>query len=259
MIIKKINFRITIILTSVFLMMLFVFFNSCRRKNRQPEPNVIGNLVVDLDARTSVVRKREALIGNMIADALKSDFDGRNNPVNFALINSGGIRFSTTKRPDGIYRNGDFSAAMADEMLPFGNSNVIVTVTGTQLKEIFERSVARYPIAKGNFMQLSKEVKIVVDSTQTAQVLNIDETAIITHGYRILSIKINNIEFDSLAVYKVGLPDFIADGNDGYTTLKKLSSSLKEYIGEDIANILKEYVIINSTIEPKLEGRITFQ
>ncbi len=259
MVAEKLKFGITTLFIGVFLCVLIGFFNSCKRKNRQPEPNVIGRLVVDVDASTNVVRKREAKIGNMIADAIKSDFEERNKIVDFALVNGGGIRFSSTKRADGIYKAGDFTSDMADEMLPFGNTNVIVTVTGTQLKEIFERSVARYPVAKGNFMQLSKEVRITVDTTKTAQVLNIDETAIITQGSRILSIKINNVEFDSLAVYNVGVPDFIADGNDGYATLRKLSASLKEYIGEDIANILKEYVIINSVLEPKLEGRIIFQ
>lgn len=247
------------ILIGVLMFVLLGFFNSCKRKNRTPEVNAIGKLNIDLDANDLVIRKREALIGNMITDAIKSDYESKNKVVNFTLVNSGGIRFSTSKRVDGIYRAGDFTAEMADEMLPFGNTCVIVTVTGKQIKEIFERSVAQYPLAKGNFMQLSKEVKIIVDTTQAAQILNVDKTAITSHGSRIVSIKINNVEYDNLALYKVGVPDFIAEGNDGYTTLRKLSSNLKEFTGEDMANVLKEYVIINSVIEPKQEGRIIFQ
>lgn len=247
------------ILIYVLFVVLLGFFNSCRRKTREPQPNVIGKLMIDLDANEIVVRKREALIGNMIADAIKSDYESKNKAVNFTLVNGGSIRFSTSKRADGIYKTGDFTSYMVDEMLPFGNTNVIVTVTGKQLKEIFERSVAQYPLAKGNFLQLSKEVEIVVDTTQPAQVLSIDQTSIVNQGSRILSIKINNVEYDNLTLYKVGVSDFIAEGNDGYTTLRKLSGSLKEYTGEDMANNLKEYVIVNSVIEPKLEGRITFQ
>jgi len=247
------------ILLGGLIFVLLGFFNSCRQKKRTPEPDVIGKLVVDLDANEFVVRKREALIGNMVADAIKNNYEGKNGAVNFALVNSGSIRFSSSTRADGIYRAGDFTADMADEMLPFGDTYVIVTVTGKQLKEILERSVAKYPLAKGNFMQLSKEVKIVVDTTQSAQVLNIDETAIITPGSRIVSIKINGIEYSNLTQYKVGVSAFLADGNDGYTTLRKLSGSLKEYTEESLANVLKEHVIINSVIEPKLEGRIIFQ
>lgn len=247
------------ILICVLVSLWLGLFESCKRKTRAPESKVIGKLMVDLDANEYIVRKREALIGNMVADAIKSEYDSKNKSVHFILVNGGGIRFSASKREDGIYKAGDFTADMADEMLPFGNTYVTVTLTGKQLKEVFERSVAQYPLAKGNFMQLSKEVKIVVDTTQPAQVLNIDETAIVSHGSRIISIKINNVDFDNLTLYKVGVPDFIADGNDGYTTMRKLAGSLKEYSGEDMANVLKEYVIITSVIEPKLEGRITFQ
>lgn len=243
----------------IWLFILTGFFNSCQRKKRSPEPDIIGTLVVDLDAKEFVVRKREALIGNMIADAIKMDYENKGKAVDFTLVNGGSIRFSTSKRPDGIYIAGNFTTEMVNEMLPFGNTNVIVKITGKQLKEVFERSAARYPLAKGNFMQLSKEVKVLIDTTQAAQVLNIDETAIVSHGSRIVSIKINNVEYDNLALYSVGVSDFTAEGNDGYTTLRKLSGSLKEYTGEDMANVLKEYVIINSVIEPKLEGRILFQ
>ncbi|MCD6016899.1 MAG: 5-Nucleotidase protein [Bacteroidetes bacterium] len=247
------------ILVGVLIFVLSDFFNSCKPKNREPKTSVIGQLVVDLDANELVVRKRESLIGNMIADAIRNDYEAKNKAVNLALVNSGSIRFSSSTRTDGIYKAGDFTAGMADEMLPFGGTYVIVTVTGKQLKEILERSVAKYPLAKGNFMQLSKEVKIVVDTTQAAQVLNIDETEIMTQGSRVVSIKINNVEYDNLTLYKVAVPDFTAEGNDGYTTLRKISNSLKEYTGEDMASILKEYVIIKSVIEPKLEERITFQ
>lgn len=232
---------------------------SCQRKRRVPEPNVIGTILVDLNANEAVIRKKEALIGNMIADALKMDYDNHGKPVDFVIVNAGSIRFSTSKRPTGIYQAGSFSAEMADEMLPFANITAVVKITGKQLKEVMERSVAQYPLAKGPFMQLSKEIKVIVDTTKTAQVLNINNTAIVTQGDRIVSIKINDVEYNNQTVYKVGVSDFIADGNDGYVTFKNVSSSLKELVGEDQANALKEYVITKSPIEPKLEDRIVFQ
>lgn len=238
---------------------IFIPFNSCYKKKRSAEPTIIGTLAVDLDANHIAIRKKEALIGNVICDALKSYYENKSKAVDFVIINSGSIRYSSSKRPSGIYLAGDFSAELADEMLPFGNTAVITRVTGKQLKEIFERSVAKYPLAKGNFLQVSKEVKILIDTTQTSQVLNVENTAIVTNGSRIVSIKINNKEYDDLMVYKVGISDFLADGNDGYVTFKSVSSSLKEFIGEDITNALKEYVITNSPINPNFEGRIMFQ
>ena len=48
-------------------------------------------------------------------------------------------------------------------------------------------------------------------------------------------------------------------GNDGYVTFKNIPVELKEDIGEDQVNALKEYVITNGIITPKIEGRLIFQ
>lgn len=247
-------FRIVIVIMSILFMC-----NACTKKNRKPQPKVIGTLLVDLDANKNVVRKKEALFGNMILDAMKSDLDNRNKKIDCFVFNGGDMRFSASNRPSGIYKAGDFTADMVDEMLPFGNTNVIVKVTGAQLKEIFERSVAQYPLAQGPFLQVSKELQIVIDTTKAPQTLDVNNTTIVVRGSRIISVKINNVPIDSLAEYMVGTSNYLAEGNDGYVTFKNIPQELKENIGEDQANALTEYVISNSRIEPKLEGRILFQ
>ncbi|MDF2452067.1 MAG: 5-Nucleotidase protein [Bacteroidota bacterium] len=232
---------------------------SCRKRDRSPQANVLGTLSVDLDANRAVVRKKEALMGNMIIDAFKDDLENKGKPVDFVISNGGGMRFSETKRPNGIYGAGDFTAEMVDEMLPFGNTLAIVRMTGKQLKEVFERSLAQYPLTQGAFLQVSKELQIVIDTTQSPQVLDINNASIVSPGNRIVSIKYNSISIDSLKEYRVGTSNFIAEGNDGYVTFKTIPNELKEYIGEDQANALKEYVITKTPISPKLEGRIVFQ
>lgn len=246
--------RILILLVSTLLI-----YSSCTKKNRKPQPKVIGTLLVDLDANKNTVRKKEALIGNLILDAMKKDLENRNKTLDCFIFNGGDIRFSATNRPAGIYPAGNFTTEMADEMLPFGNTNVIVKMTGIQLKEVFERSVAQYPLAQGPFLQVSKELQVVIDTTRQPQVLDATGSSIVIDGSRILSIKINNTSIDSLTEYFIGTSNYIAEGNDGYTTFKNIPEELKEYIGEEQANALKEYVITNSQIEPKLEGRLLFQ
>lgn len=246
------------IIAVLFLGSLFLL-GSCQKRDRSPQPKVIGTLLVDLNANKIVVRKKESLIGNMILDALKNDLENKSKPVDFFIANGGGIRFSETKRPNGIYAAGDFTAEMADEMLPFGSTNVIVKMTGRQLKEVFERSLAQYPLPQGPFLQVSKELQIVVDTTRSPQVLDITNSTIVSRGSRIISIKINSVSIDSLKEYRVGTSSYLAEGNDGYVTFKSISNELKEYIGEDQANALKEYVITNTPINPIIEGRIVFQ
>jgi len=243
----------------VFILSTVLLLSSCRKKDRSHQANVLGTLLVDLDASKTVVRKREALMGNMILDAFKNDLENRNKPVDFFISNGGGMRFSETKRPNGIYKAGDFTAEMVEEMLPFGNTNAIVTMTGSQLKEVFERSLAQYPLAQGAFLQVSRELQIVVDTTKSPQILDVNNETIVSAGARIVSIKYNAVPIDSLKEYRVGTSNFIAEGNDGYVTFKSIPNELKEFIDEDQANALKEYVITKTPINPKIEGRIVFQ
>lgn len=242
-----------------FILSLFLLFGSCQKRDRSPEEKVLGTLSVDLDANKNVVRKKESLIGNFILDAFKEDLENRNKAVDFFIFNGGDIRFNETKRPNGIYAAGVITSEIIEEMLPFGNTNVVVKMTGAQLKEVFERSLAQYPLAQGPFLHVSKELQVVVDTTKSPQVLDINNTSIVTHGNRIVSIKFNSVLIDSIQEYRVGTSNYLAEGNDGYVTFKTIPNELKEYIGEDQANAVKEYIITNSPINPRIEGRIVFQ
>jgi 2',3'-cyclic-nucleotide 2'-phosphodiesterase (5'-nucleotidase family) len=179
--------------------------------------------------------------------------------VDLAAVNAGSIRFNSSRRPDGVYRAGIFTAEMVDEMLPFEDATVLIRLNGKQLKQVLERSVAQYPLAKGSFLQLSNELKISVDSTKPPQIINIEETMIISEGSRIQSMMLNNVEIDTAGSYTVAFPKFIADGNDGYVTLKNIASGLKEDLQENQSNALKEYIILNSPLTPVIENRIVFE
>ena len=240
------------------LLLLVLELASCRKSDGKPSSTEIGTSEVDLDASENLIRKKETLLGNLISDALKEYFDNKNEIFDFVLTNGGNIRFDSQLRPNGIYPKGILTSEMVDEMLPFGNSSVIVELTGAELKEILERSVAQYPLAKGPFLHPSKELFYQIDTTKQSQIINIDETVIITPGDRIDSILINGVCYSPTGIYNVLFSEYIGDGNDGYVTLKNLSSNKKKYFTEFQTNALKDYIILNSPISPKLEGRIKF-
>lgn len=246
------------ILISVLLSMA-IGFASCRKKPPVPSSPVLGTCTVDLDANLNVVRNQEALIGNLITDAVYYDLKNKGKNVDAALVNGGNIRFSASQRPDGIYKAGSITNKMVDEMLPFGDASVIVTLNGIQLKEVLERSCAQLPLSMGPFMQVSKELKVNIDITKQSQVLNIEETAITTAGQRVTSISINGINIDSISEYRIIFPSYIADGFDGYVTLLNLPSNKKENLVENQALAVKEYISIHSPVTPVQESRITFQ
>jgi 5'-nucleotidase / UDP-sugar diphosphatase len=243
-----------------FIIVLATAFSACC-KDEVEDLATLGEIKANLNASKSEVRKKETLIGNFIADAIKSEAESKGIAVDFAMENGGGIRFNEEIRPSGIYPAGLFTTEMIDEMLPFGNTSAIVTVTGKELKEIFERSVAQLPLAQGPFLQVSKELKIVIDTTQSPQVINelVEPNVIVNEGNRIVSIKINDVEYDSLATYKLITSDFIAAGNDGYVTFKNIGNDKKVQLGENQTGAVKEYLILHSPLLPIIEGRIVYQ
>lgn len=247
-----------------FLNLALFFFSiasCCKEKEDEAQPAALGQITVDLDASKSTVRTGEALIGNMITDAFKAYALSKEKKIDFAIINGGDIRFDAEKRSNGIYPSGFFTTGIIDEILPFGNVLVIVKVKGLELKKIFERSVALLPQSSGPFLQISKELKIEVDLSKQSQVIDetVEPAVIVTEGERVTSIKINNVEYDPMADYNLAAPNFIAEGNDGYTTFNDISFNKKEFLEDNVTNAVNEYIILNSPVTPALEGRITIR
>lgn len=233
---------------------------ACRKTDPEPEKIVLGQLLVDLDANENIVRKQETLIGNFVADALLSTYQSEGINVDFVLVNSGSIRFDPVNRPSGIYPKGDLSNLDLDEMMPFGNTSVVVSITGNELKQVFERSIAQYPAAKGPFMQVSSNFQVVYDTLQSPQLINLTEDQIVSAGSRVVSMFFNEVLIDPNNSYTIITSNFIAEGNDGYVTFKNIPDNRKNFLGENYeVNALKDYVIVEKIVEPKLEGRIAFQ
>lgn len=245
----------------LYILLICVFnfaLNSCRKSDGKPTSTEIGSTDYDLDASDNTIRKKEALLGNLISDAIKLYYINKGETIDFCLINGGNIRFDMQLRPNGIYPKGIITSEMVDEMLPFGNSSVIVELTGNELKEILERSVAQYPLAKGPFLQCSKEISYFVDTLKQSQVINLNETQIITPGSRIDSIHINGQAFSSSAVYLVLFSEYIAAGNDGFVTLKNIPTQKKKYFSDNQTSAVKDFFQLNSPVKPQIEGRIKF-
>ncbi len=239
---------------------ILTIFTGCERDYEQELDNeVVGKLLVPLNANRNYIRVQESPIGNMATDALKYYIEKTTTKkIDIAFVNSGGLRHDT-ERLDGIYPIGDFTKAMAKEIYPFTNIMMIMDVTGAQLKEIFEHSVAFLPSAQASFLQISGDVVLTVDITKQSEVLSIGENPIIeTAGERVVSIKFRGVEVDPLSTYTIATSDYIGNGGDRYTTMKKISFKIKT--GEDILYSLVAYVKdqtdLNGGANSVVEGRI---
>jgi len=116
---------------------------------------VLAQSEVPLDARTSVIRVREATVGNLFADALL--FAGRQRAAAFsvpapqvAFQNAGGIRSNA------LYPAGAISELTTFSLAAFSNFVAVVpNVDRTQFKALLEHGLARTPIADGRFPQVA--------------------------------------------------------------------------------------------------------
>jgi len=223
--------------------------------NQMPPPEKVGESLIDLDARKTTVRKKEAEMGNLFTDAMCEAVG-----VKIAVTNGGGIR------GDKIYPKGEITTTTITEMHPFGNSIVVVKLTGEQLKEVLERGAAalrsandpRDPatIGSGSFSQMAG-LEITIDISKTPQQLSSDNMSIAVPGERVTEVLVGGEPLDMGKIYEVAVNDFIARGGDGYLTLKNLPDADKDFTYVYLTDALYLYIKNHTPISPEIEGRIT--
>uniref|UniRef100_A0A0K8RI13 5'-nucleotidase n=1 Tax=Ixodes ricinus TaxID=34613 RepID=A0A0K8RI13_IXORI len=124
---------------------------------RKAGEEYIGISKVELEADNKTCRLKECNMVNLIADSFFAYYADRNSTipedwsdVNAAVINAGITRASIQQ---GIIRRRDIMAAM-----PFESSLVVLTMTGTQLKTMFNHGISKVSgttIPEGSFLQVS--------------------------------------------------------------------------------------------------------
>lgn len=247
------------ILNKIVYLLLFILLANCRKSEPVEDAIALGIINTPLDANKNLIRKNEALIGNFICDAAMEYYINKGYPIDLVIFNSGAFRFDPLKRPSGIYPAGTFYNTDINEMLPFGNTFCVIELTGQQLYEMFERSVAQLPDAKGPFLQVSSGFQITIDTLGTPQLINLEETEIVQQGNRIINLRLLENDINVNSTYKIGMTDFVANGNDGYVTLKNLSSDKKLFLEDQETNAVTDYLILHSPVDVYISNRIVFQ
>jgi 5'-nucleotidase/UDP-sugar diphosphatase len=176
------------------------------------------------------VRKMETALGNLVADSMLwyTKYLG----VDFALQNGGGIRADLPEGP--------ITQRSLHEVLPFGNSVVVLTLDGATAKSLFDHigSISR---GQGGFPQVSAGISITLN----------------TLTKKCEDVMINGEPFDPGRTYKVATNSYLAAGGDGYSmllnALDKYESSM--YL-RDV--VIKHIEHLGGTIKPSFSGRINF-
>jgi 5'-nucleotidase len=164
---------------------------------------VVGSITADI-TRTPTAAS-ETPLGDVIADGMLA----RTKPdAQIALMNPGGIRADfDAEASAGGEAIGQITYGEAFTVQPFNNLVVTVTLTGAQLKDVFEQQFTGY---KG---QTTDKV------LQVSAGLTYSWSAGAPLGSKVSDLKLNGTPVDPAASYRVSTNDFLANGGDGFSTL----------------------------------------
>jgi 2',3'-cyclic-nucleotide 2'-phosphodiesterase (5'-nucleotidase family) len=205
---------------------------------------VIGTQTIDI--LRDPARLHESAMGNMVADAMRLKYPG----VDAAFTNSGGLRADLLfSPPTANEQPGEITWGEVFAVLPFGNRTIILTVTGAQLEQAFLNgfSPACDPaIHTGRFPQISGlrvtftcngATPVITGMWKTPQGPGGPETPI-----------------GPADTVRLVINDFMFTGGDGYTAFAQGTDVLQP--GDDLMQLVVEYVSANSPVAPVVNGRI---
>jgi 5'-nucleotidase len=143
----------------------------------------------------------ESPVADLIADAQLAATNARDRGnADLSFINSGGVRADLVPRADGSITYGQIFA-----LEPFGNTLVVRTLSGAQLKDLLEHQFD----AQG----LRPSVLVPSANFHFAYDLSRPE------GSRIVAMSLDGKPIDPNGRYRVAVNNFLASGGDGYTVL----------------------------------------
>ena len=193
---------------------------------------VIGNAAVELDTRRSRVRSRETRFGNLVAEAMR-----RGVGAEVGLTNGGGIRGDRTY-PAGT----ELTRKDVLTELPFGNTVVLMELSGADLLAALENGVSRVEDRAGRFPQIAG-LRLVYDPGAPA-------------GSRVEEVEVGGAPLDPAKIYTVATNDYMAGGGDGYAALGNGRQLIDAAGATLMATMVMDYVEAKGTIAPAVDGRI---
>jgi 5'-nucleotidase len=198
---------------------------------------VVGSLTAT--ATRTLTPSKESVLGNLIADAqLAATSPAGKGAAQIAFMNPGGVRADLAPAQDGSVTYGQIFAVQ-----PFGNSLVVKTMTGAQIKAVLEQqfnSGSNTPAAP----------KVLLPSRG----LTYSYSASAPGGARVSNMALNGTAIDPAANYRVTMNSFLATGGDNFTVFNQGTDTLG---GDQDVDALEVYIKANSPLAPPATDRIT--
>uniref|UniRef100_K3WTG5 5'-Nucleotidase C-terminal domain-containing protein n=1 Tax=Globisporangium ultimum (strain ATCC 200006 / CBS 805.95 / DAOM BR144) TaxID=431595 RepID=K3WTG5_GLOUD len=192
---------------------------------------VLATLALPLTTKTSLLRSGEANMGNLVADALRSEL-----ATDFGLINGGFIR------GDKSYAvKTNITVGILGQEMPFPRPAVVVRIQARDFRDAILQHLSKYPQQSGSHPHVSG-VRLTFDRLSTPNTISEfkDELG-------------QDIDLDAWVL--VATSKFVSGGGDGCTSwLKGEVIRIADKIPVVVANHLMKKRLISY---PEREGRIT--
>jgi len=182
---------------------------------------VVGEALVRLNGSRDFIRFKETNLANLITDSMCAK-----TGAEIALQNAGGIRADIAP---GTITYRDILKAQ-----PFGNTLVLMNMTGKQIMEVLSYAAGVRP-GHGAFLHVSGMKW--TNKRGTAE-----------------DVMIGDAPIDLGKAYRVVTNSFMASGGDGYAMLKGVPQLDTGFVDADS---LREYIEKAGKVRPKVEGRFT--
>jgi 5'-nucleotidase len=147
--------------------------------------------------------------------------------ADIAIQNAGGVRIDIAR--------GNITVGTVYTLLPFRNTLVRLTMTGAEIKQVLEDAITFVLAASGNTgaYPYAASLRWNVDLNRPA-------------NDRFSNLEVKNasgswVPLNPAATYRVITNDFIADGQDGYTTFRTITGSRRENTFLDYADSFLRY------------------
>ena len=161
----------------------------------------LGEVVAESDksltSERKIIRREEAELGNLLADAFRWKAN-----ADIGFLDSGNIRASL---PAGKITRGNIF-----DVQPYSNYLLKVEIDGKTLREVLEHGVKNYPDISNAFPQVSG-ITFSFDGRKDV-------------GHRVENIFVGSEPLDEEKIYTLAVTDFLASGGDGFTMLKNLKT-----------------------------------
>jgi len=194
----------------------------------------LGRVTNPLDTRIDTVRRGEAVFGDLVADALRHAAEAE-----IGLMNGGGIRGNRTYPADSELTRRDVLTE-----LPFGNTSVLVKISGAQVLAALENGFSELGRSAGRFPQVSG-VTVTVDAAAPA-------------GKRVTDVRVGDAPLDPARTYTVAANDFMLAGGNDYGMLADGKTLVGATDGTLVANVVMSYIRANAPLTVAT-GRLTIR